>query len=539
MAVSNSGMTLYSDNDNESGWGGTDDPDDYNNAIQGTNSESWQVSKNSTETATLTKAANMGTSKYFTFYMSSNLAPYYTDVKLNVRTGTSNYEQWTIATSTDKKVSGDFHPIVAQFGQGTETGTLDKTDIQDIQIIVNNSSSGNIRSVINNWIDTMWYGAGRTIGGTTASDTLFMESHVLDTTTNDSYDGCSELYKGALTYQTDVTITTTSGNSYGETVIFAAGYNTNDTYTIDVTGTADFKASNYLGGDSGVTINLDTSGATAFEMAGGSLVALGTTVFTTGQDVKGAVFTNRTSLAHSGSNFENNVINTSGIMTVISSGTFVNNTFNEPSGVTGINATDLDDLDDCTFVSDGTGHAVTLTSEIATDTTMSWKCTDSDYASSDGSTGNETLKVNVASGQTLTISVVTGASTPTYYNIGSGDVDVVVGQVTTLITVKDSKTRQVVVGARVYLQTGASGTPTSIIYDMSTYNSTAGTTVIFNEITDSNGQVSDTRSFSSDTVVSGRVRMSTSSPFYKTVPINETIDSDTGLTLNIAMIADE
>ena len=255
MAVSNSGMTLYTDNDNESGWGGTDGADAYNNAIQGTNSESWQVSKNATETGTLTLSGNFGaTAKYFTFYMSSNLAPYYTDVRLNVRTDTSNYEEWIIATTTDRKVSGDFHPIVAQFGQGTTTGTLDKTSIADIQVILDNSTSGNIRSVINNWIDTMWYGTGRTIGGTTASDSLFMESHTLDTTTNDSYDGCSELYKGALTYQTDVTITTTSGNSYGETVIFASGYNTDDTYTILVTGTSDFQASNYLGGDSGVTV---------------------------------------------------------------------------------------------------------------------------------------------------------------------------------------------------------------------------------------------------------------------------------------------
>ncbi len=543
MAVSNSGMTLYTDNDNESGWGGTDGSDTYNNAIQGTNSESWQVSKNSTETGTLTKTANMGTTaKYFTFYMSSNLAPYYTDVKLNVRTNTSNYEQWTIATSTARKVSGDFHPIVAQFGQGTTTGTLDKTSIADIQIILNNSSSGNIRSVINNWIDTMWYGTGRTIGGTTASDTLFMESHILDTTTNDSYDGCSELYKGALTYQTDVTITTTTGNSYSETVIFAAGYNTNDTYTIKVTGTVDFQASNYLGGDADIIVNLDTSSATSWQMLGGSLVAKGSTVFASGQDVKGAVFSNRTSLTHAGSNFENNTINTSGIMTVTSGGTFDSNTLNKPSGVTGVNCTNLDDLDDCSFISDGTGYAATLTDEIAANTSMNWKCTDSGYSSSDGSTGNETLKVNVASGITLTINVGSGKSTPTYHNTGSGTVSVVSGQVTTLITVKDSVTREPIAGARVYLKhghfTSPTATPTSVIYSMSTFN-TVSETVIFNETTDSNGQVSDTRSFASDTTVTGRVRMSTTSPFYKTVPINETIDNATGLTLNVSMIKDE
>ena len=71
MAVTNSGMTLYTNNDNEAGWNGTDGPDDYNNSIQGTNSEAWQVSKNSTETGTLTKSANMGTPKYFNFFMST------------------------------------------------------------------------------------------------------------------------------------------------------------------------------------------------------------------------------------------------------------------------------------------------------------------------------------------------------------------------------------------------------------------------------------------------------------------------------------
>ncbi len=437
MAVSNSGMVLYTDNDNEGGWGGMDGPDDYDNAIQGANSESWQVSKNSTETGTLTKTANMGTAKYFTFYMSSNLAPYYTDVKLNVRTGTSDYEQWTIATSTDRKVSGDFHPIVAEFGQGAETGTFDKTSIASIQVILNNSSSGNIRSVINNWIDTMWYGTGRTIGGTTAGDSLFMESHVLDTDTNDNYDGCSELYKGALTYQTDVKVDTTTGNSYGETVIFAAGYNTSDNYTILVTGTADFQASNYLGGDSNVTVNLDTSGAASWQMLGGSIVAKGATVFASGQDIKGAVFSNRTSLTHGGSNFENNVINTSGVMTVTSGGTFAGNTFNRSTGATGVDCTNLGDLDDTIFVSDGTGYATTLTDEITADISMDWKNTESGYVTGSSGddvgvtpTGDETILCNVSSGIFLTISVVAGSSIPSVANSGPGTVKVVSGLVT-------------------------------------------------------------------------------------------------------------
>ncbi len=308
MAVTNSGMTLYTNNDNEGGWGGTDGPDDYDNSIQGANSESWQVSKNSTETGTLTKNVNMGTSKYFTFYMSSNLAPYYTDIKLNIRTNSSNYEQWTVATSAARKISGDFHPIVVQFGEGTETGTLDETNIADIQIIVNNSSSGNIRSVINNWIDAMWYGSGRTIGGSTASDKLFLESHTLDTTTNDNYDGCSELYKGSLAYQTDVTINTTTGNSYGETVNFAGGYNTDSIYKLLISGTADFQGTAIIGTD-GAVVDFDSSGATSFSMSGGGITNGNKIVFDSGQTINGVVLSSCYEVDTNGATFSNITIN--------------------------------------------------------------------------------------------------------------------------------------------------------------------------------------------------------------------------------------
>jgi len=290
MSITNSGMTLYTNNDNESGWSGTDGSDAYNNAIQGTNSESWQVSKNSTETGTLTKTANMSSAKYFTFYMSSNLAPYYTSLKLNIRTDTSNYEQWTLATSSNRKVSGDFHPIVAQFGQGTETGTLNKSSIGSLQLILDNSSSGNIRSVINNWIDAMWYGTGRTISGTTTSDELFLESHTSDTTTNDRYDGCSELYKGALAYQTDVTIDTTTGNSYGEVVNFAGGYDTDSSYTLSVTGTTDWQGTTIQGVDN-AKVSVDTTSATSFSMTGGGISNGGTIDFGSSQTVDGVVLT--------------------------------------------------------------------------------------------------------------------------------------------------------------------------------------------------------------------------------------------------------
>ena len=78
------------------------------------------------------------------------------------------------------------------------------------------------------------------------------------------------------------------------------------------------------------------------------------------------------------------------------------------------------------FTSGGTGYAVDL-GTIATTRTKTWDDTAIGYAATDGTTGNETILVNVASGQTLTINVADGASIPTVHNTGAGTVSVVAG----------------------------------------------------------------------------------------------------------------
>ena len=182
-------------------------------------------------------------------------------------------------------------------------------------------------------------------------------------------------------------------------------------------------------------------------------------------------------------------------------------------------------LDECTFISDGTGHAVDL-GTIASTQAMNWNCSDTGYAATDGSTGNETIRVSVNSGQTLTINVASGASIPTVKNDGTGTVSVVSGQVTTTITVKAATGLAAIQGARVYLEADSGG-PLS-----------AGT-VIFNTLTDSGGQVSDIRSLASDQPVIGYVRKASSAPYYKQADITGVIDNATGLSLTILMISDE
>jgi hypothetical protein len=202
--------------------------------------------------------------------------------------------------------------------------------------------------------------------------------------------------------------------------------------------------------------------------------------------------------------------------------------FESPAAIA-LETDDLDLLDACTFTSSGTGHAVDLGTISASDT-MGWSCFESGYAAQGGTAADRTILVNVATSQTLTINVAAGASTPTYYNTGPGTVDIVAGQVTTLIHVVDIGTSADLEDANVYLLADAGG-PLS-----------EGTVIIgASTLTDVNGEVSDTRSLASDQPVIGKVRRATAAfgTLYKTSPITGTINSASGLSLVVQMIRDE
>ena len=200
-------------------------------------------------------------------------------------------------------------------------------------------------------------------------------------------------------------------------------------------------------------------------------------------------------------------------------------TFDAPN-VTGgaVIASNLNTVSKCSFTSSGSGHAVSLPT-VDTDTSLTWDNTDIGYT--DASSGDETIVVSVNNEITLTINVATGASIPSIYNTGTGTVDVVSGQVTTLITVRDKLTKAVIQDAMVYVVADAGG------------GLSEGTVIINKVLTDSNGQVSDTRSLSSNQPIAGRARKSTGSPYYKTEPIGAEIDSSNGLTLTLYLILDE
>lgn len=183
-------------------------------------------------------------------------------------------------------------------------------------------------------------------------------------------------------------------------------------------------------------------------------------------------------------------------------------------------------LTNCSFISSGQDFGIELGS-VTSSASITWDHFSSGFATSDGSTGNETISVNVSSGQTLTINVAAGRTKPSVYNAGSGTVTVLEGQVTLEVEVRDADTGATISGARVYTETTSGG-------DMA-----AGVALISGSLTNAVGIASDTRSYTADQPFVGWVRKGSSSPYYKTATIAGTIDNSSGAFVVAQMVKDE
>jgi len=262
----------------------------------------------------------------------------------------------------------------------------------------------------------------------------------------------------------------------------------------------------------------------------------------------------------------------------------------ENSGTSAVVTDDLADLDNCSFESDGTGHAVELTS--VGGGSMNWKCNDTGYAASDGSTGDETIYVNVGAGS-LTITVVAGYTTPTIRTAGA-TVSVVSGAVDVTVTVTDVGGTEID-GANVFLAaddgglfpyeetvtisnsgttanvthtghgmdtgdkvliTGASLVENNGVFTITkdtvdTYHYTMGSapgssptgtilaTFVFLKGLTEDGVITMSRKVTSAQPVYGWARKSTGTPLYKTGLLGGEVDSGAGASLTAILIADE
>ncbi len=102
--------------------------------------------------------------------------------------------------------------------------------------------------------------------------------------------------------------------------------------------------------------------------------------------------------------------------------TFTDCIFDKIVSAVSVAVDSLVDISGCTFISDGSNHAVNL-GNISSTQSMTWNNTLVNYATSNGSTGNEAILVDVDNGVTLTINA-SGGTFPYYYNTGSGTVTV-------------------------------------------------------------------------------------------------------------------
>lgn len=184
---------------------------------------------------------------------------------------------------------------------------------------------------------------------------------------------------------------------------------------------------------------------------------------------------------------------------------------------TGVFISSLDNLDGCEFVSPGTGHGADL-GTIASNQSMTWNSEATGYAATDGSTGNETVRVTVNSGVTLTIN--NEGSGLSVKNDGPGTVNVISGAVTVRV-VAQNRQGQVIEGARCLLKR---------VSDDST---------ILTGLTDANGVIEDTAyQYQGDEAVTGWVRRSTDPPLYKEGGLGGSITSS-GYNTTAILIRDD
>jgi len=194
----------------------------------------------------------------------------------------------------------------------------------------------------------------------------------------------------------------------------------------------------------------------------------------------------------------------------------------------------------CSFIGGNNSDAIVIADDVSVITNCSFDAGNNTNSGLKGfaTAGNYDVSSNSFTGYSglsqfaLQITATTGtvniqvadASIP--FSTAGATVNLIAGQVTTTITVKDVNTQSPIQNARVYL-TAAAGGPIAF------------GTVIINALTDVNGQVSDTRSLASNQPVTGYARQGTNSPFYKNAPVTGTISSTNGLDLTALMIPDE
>jgi hypothetical protein len=392
---------------------------------------------------------------------------------------------------------------VAASATGGSGATL--TNIDRIGITVNYTStpSGNL---LHFYIDGAQYGSGFQFTGGTGGDPVAMTDVSTYTENSSRAWGISQFEKGA--YFCNGTIIPGSGA-------------TTTTFT-DTDQAIFFEQQNYYDGVTASSVLNDNS-QTIAPAGSGSTNSITNTVIKASGDDKPALDFSDTNITltfsgnsvsgaefatfASGQTVSNNVFNLCGLVTH-GGATISGCTFRDSTSSASVLSSNTSTITNSTFESDGSNHAIEIS---ATGTFSLTGHTFTNYAATDGSTGNEVIYNDSGGSVTLNASGVTGTIS---VRNGSGASTTVVNSVTLDVHVQDVSTNNIQ-NAQV------------AVYDSSDDSE------LVNELTNASGNIVQA-SIGSNTDIYVRVRKSTTgSTRYVPVETTATLSQNTSLTITL------
>jgi len=421
------------------GWNGDTFSLEPDIKTQGSNSVACAQTNNGTNDLWVAGSWNFNGSQHIRLQWNCTYTGYFSTsnpVQVYLSDG-SNTDYFNYFTTNTEYAGGWADLIVAVNSTNFPTVTL--SSITQVGVRVNTSAKP--RNVpANVWCDNWRYADGLEIYSS-ASEAVSL----LDAATNDATNEYFILkyVDGVLFAPCEIILGSSGSNnanivSENETIVFPDRNVTGSLYklkTQEGTGNTDIDIAGLVCktiGGSGAELDISSS-LNSLSLVSSAFIDMGTITVTptvTTPTFETTSFTNcgATSLSIEAVGC---TWSTSGQITLSGSGKLTSCTIQNSSASIAVSGS-LADIDDCTFISDGTGHAVNL-GTISSSTTLNWQNTDSGYTAS--SSGNETILVNYTdTGSPLTINVAAGYSTPSVYNTGGGTVNVVSGQVTLTLT---------------------------------------------------------------------------------------------------------
>ncbi len=497
---------------------------------------------------------------------------------------TTNYKKWYMDGSDTMPITPGWVPYTLDAAQAADVsaGTLTLASVKNIGFICR-QNSGITTTVSNQFVDAVRAGTGVTLTTSAGTDVATFDSiFAVDNLTANRWGVLTQrdgIYYGSGKLNVGATNQTNVCNLVDSDQVFIWRKNivASTFYEFVLRGAAGLKTTFELSscvvrGQSGQKWNINADANSNVKLYGCSLANLNTAVLSSGSildacsvsdsgtiEVNGAQLTGCTFADH------------------ISTQVKVDAT-GEMASITG-----------CVFNSAGTGHAVEIT---AAGTYELVDLTFTDYAVANGSTGNEAIYVNVASGSVVLN--VTGGNTPSYRTAGA-TVAIASGTVTASLTATDV-TGAAIENAQVMVKAAAGGPlPVDVTVTIANSGTTATVThashglatndkvlikgashaanngvftvtvtgtntytytmasapgsdptgpikatfVVLSGTTNAAGQISMSRVFPSNQPVVGWARKSSGAPYYKTGQVAGTVNSSTGASFSALLILDQ